>query len=81
MSTLPNAALVVFYCATHRTRGNGSTITIHEGRWAYCAGGAIDTHNWISIEPTSVSDLHLREPAALRSVLPPVHTSTAEPRS
>lgn len=52
-------SLVHFYCASpdHRAeaRANGAPITIHEGRWAYCAGGSHEGHEW---QPTGGLEYH-----------------------
>jgi hypothetical protein len=37
----------------------GSPVTIHEGAWAYCPGGAHTDHEWEPIEPVTLTDLKL----------------------
>jgi hypothetical protein len=47
-----------FLCTSHGTEV--PIVTMHEGRWAYCPGGYIaakEGHDWIAIEPVSVSEL------------------------
>lgn len=59
--------LFAFRCAepTHQHSTDAKTvsqpITIHEGRWAYCAAGAADGHDWHEIEPAALSEV--RRPA------------------
>ncbi len=34
-----------------------SPITVHEGRWAYCATGLTTGHEWKGIPPTTLEEL------------------------
>jgi hypothetical protein len=57
-------ASIEFVCtADHleRTRreDEGKTITLIEGRWAYCSHGGIDTHTWKRIAATSLYELEM----------------------
>lgn len=59
--------LIAFVCGTKRHRRadhglpSGETpLTIHEGQWAYCPGGAISEHEWHGTAPVGIDSLKLR---------------------
>ncbi|MDP9274485.1 MAG: hypothetical protein M3O99_02670 [Chloroflexota bacterium] len=62
-----NSNLVRFICratvhvdaSRNPTEAAGSPVTIHDGGWAYCPGGAQTEHEWEAIEPVSLTDLKL----------------------
>jgi hypothetical protein len=43
-----------------------SPITVHDGRWAYCAAGGHTDHLWEAIDPVSLLELKLAEVAHRR---------------
>lgn len=48
------AALISWTCtAGHgvRDRGHPPSVTVHEGKWAYCLVGADREHTWVAIDP------------------------------
>jgi len=47
-----------------------SPVTIYEGAWAYCPGGASSEHEWEAIEPVTLADLRLVEEVRPREVAP-----------
>jgi hypothetical protein len=52
------------------TEAVGSPVTIHDGAWAYCPGGAGTEHLWEAIEPVTLADLRLVEVVRPREVAP-----------
>jgi hypothetical protein len=57
-------ASIEFVCtADHvervRRGDEGKTITLIEGRWAYCPHGGLDAHKWRRIEATSLYELEM----------------------
>jgi hypothetical protein len=45
--------LIEFVCIAaahkpHRSGEHASTVTVHEGRWAYCDSPAEDGHDWVA---------------------------------
>ena len=45
--------LIEFVCVAaahkpHRSGEHASTVTVHEGRWAYCDSPAEDGHDWVA---------------------------------
>jgi hypothetical protein len=73
-----NRNLVQFVCrakahvdaSRNPTEAVGSPVTIHEGAWAYCPGGARTDHEWEAIEPVTLSDLKLIGVGRPRETLP-----------
>jgi len=54
--------LIEFVCtASHEGDGTaaqeGPSITLHHGKWAYCARGGTDNHAWSAVEPTDAEML------------------------
>ena len=51
---------IEFLCvAAHEVRDQ-SAVTVHEGRWAYCASGGNGEHTWEAILPTPLAELQRR---------------------
>ena len=48
----------------------GSPVTVYEGEWAYCAGGARTEHDWQAIGPVSLTELKLVEVVRRRELAP-----------
>jgi hypothetical protein len=73
-----NTDLVRFVCRSsahneasrNQTEAVRSPVTIHEGAWAYCPGGAQTEHEWEAIEPVSLADLRLVEAVRPREAAP-----------
>jgi hypothetical protein len=73
-----NSNLVRFVCRTRvhvdasrtLTEDVGSPVTIHDGAWAYCPGGAHTEHEWKAIEPVTLADLRLVEVVRPREAAP-----------
>jgi len=59
--------LIEFVCiaAAHRPRHQGehpSTVTVHNGRWAYCDSPADDGHDWVTSGGVPLDRLRQRPP-------------------
>jgi hypothetical protein len=73
-----NTDLVRFVCRSsvhseasrNPTEAVRSPVTIHEGAWAYCPGGAGVEHEWEAIEPVTLADLRLVEVVRPREAAP-----------
>jgi hypothetical protein len=54
-------ASIEFVCGSGHPGENinrdGPTITLHEGRWAYCRRGGVDGHSWEQVTPTTIAEL------------------------
>jgi hypothetical protein len=47
------SALIELVCRAHPiAEGPGPLITLIDGVWAYCEGGALRAHRWTRIDPT-----------------------------
>jgi hypothetical protein len=73
-----NTDLVRFICRSSihleasrtPTEAVRSPVTIHDGAWAYCPGGAQTEHEWEAIEPVSLANLKLIEVGRPREAAP-----------
>lgn len=77
----PGTALIEFRCVRreHGKRSPRVTLTIHEGKWAFCAHeGATSQHDWTPTGGVTVREL-LRLPAAGRRA--PVRRSRLKRRA
>ena len=59
-------AKVAYICRAHHDAGRRDAVrrspfTVYDGRWAYCAAGAVADHAWEEIEPVDIATLKLRE--------------------
>ena len=71
--------MIELVCAAHLERSNDSLVTAVEGgRWAFCAGGATEGHDWRQIEPTAVASLRTRPPQRLQDLLNQAPASSPE---
>ncbi|HKC91045.1 MAG TPA: hypothetical protein VKE23_06925 [Candidatus Limnocylindria bacterium] len=72
--------VIDFYCARaeHQDSEPNDALTMHEDRWAYCAAGARDQHEWRAI-PAGGLSLELVKQFVRRQ--PPLIHGTTEPRS
>jgi hypothetical protein len=71
--------LIELVCATHLERSkNDSLVTAVEGRWAFCAAGAAEGHDWHQIEPTAVGSVRNRPPRGLQELLSQERQSSPE---
>lgn len=63
--------MIELVCAAHLERSkNDSLVTaVDGGRWAFCAAGTADGHDWRPIEPTTVASLRTRPPQRLQILL------------
>jgi hypothetical protein len=48
----------------------GSPVTVYQGEWAYCAGGARTEHEWQAIEPVTLTNLKFIEIPRPRETAP-----------
>ena len=67
------SAAIEFLCTLAHDASDQSGVTVHEGRWAYCAGHGNGGHTWEAIPPTALADLQRRrhtERASGRTVAP-----------
>ena len=61
-------AAIELVCRQHvEAGGEGSTVIIVDGLWAYCAGAATDGHDWERVPPTDVKKIELARSARRRS--------------
>ena len=61
-------AAIELVCRQHvEVGGEGSTVIIVDGLWAYCAGAALDGHEWERVPPTDVKKIELARSAQRRS--------------
>ena len=69
-----SAASIHFVCiagdhgAASKTNTHPSPLTIHEGKWSYCAAGLMNDHEWRAIRPTALDELK-RQPTRLTEKL------------
>jgi hypothetical protein len=72
--------MIELVCAAHLERSkNDSLVTaVGGGRWAFCAGGAADGHDWRQIEPTAVASLRTRPIRGLQGLLNQEPSSSPE---
>jgi hypothetical protein len=61
--------MIELVCAAHLERSNDSLVTAVEGRWAFCAGGATERHDWRQIEPSAVGSVRNQSPRGLQGLL------------
>ena len=63
--------MIELMCAAHleRSKKDSLVTAVEGGRWAFCAGGAADGHDWRQIEPTAVGSLRARPPQRLQGLL------------
>ncbi len=63
--------MIELVCAAHLERSKeDSLVTALEGsRWAFCAGGSADGHDWRQIEPTAVGSVRNQPPRGLQRLL------------
>lgn len=58
------AALISWVCSVDHSvpdrRDYLSSITLHDGQWAYCLQGGSSDHTWHAIEPAPVEMLRVR---------------------
>ena len=51
------SAEIEFLCATSHERRDAGTVTIVDGRWAYCGEGGDEDHDWRRIMPIAMGEL------------------------
>lgn len=57
-------AAIELVCRQHvEPGGDGSSVIIVEGLWAYCAGAASEGHEWERVPPTDVKKIELARAA------------------
>jgi len=63
--------LIQLICAAHleRSKSDPLVTALDGGRWAFCAGGAPDTHDWRQIAPTAVGSVRNRQSRGLQDLL------------
>lgn len=72
--------LIELVCAAHleRTRSDSLVTAVEAGRWAFCAGGAPEGHDWRQIEPTAVGSVRNRPSRSLQDLLSQAPSSSPE---
>jgi hypothetical protein len=72
--------MIELVCASHLERSKNDTLVtaVDGGRWAFCAGGAADGHDWCQIEPTAVGSVRNRPPRGLQALLSQEPASSPE---
>lgn len=49
-----------------RQAPSGTGLTVHDGKWAYCAAGASDGHVWNAVDESSFEELTRAASSAAR---------------
>jgi len=72
--------LIELVCAAHleRSKSDSLVTAVDGGRWAFCAGGAPDSHDWRQIEPTALGLVRNRPSRGLQELLSQEHASSPE---